>query len=135
MLPMLPAGNISSAYRKPHTCWQHHAALTGGMPYSEMERTAARRRRSLASSASSAVPTMGITIYGCGHDEAVLFGEMAPRFGVMPTITEAAVSEANIELAFGNRCISVGHKTQITNSALLALSQLGVTNISTGRLD
>src|SRR5258708_10273686 len=74
---------------------------------------------------------MGMTIYGCGHDEAVLFREMAPRFGVMPTITEAAVSEANIEPAFGNRCISVGHKTQIANSALLALSQLGVTYIST----
>jgi hypothetical protein len=35
MLPMLPAGNISPAYRKPHTCWLHHAALTGGMTYSE----------------------------------------------------------------------------------------------------
>jgi hypothetical protein len=35
MLSMLPAGSISSAYRKPHTCWQHHAALTGGMTYSE----------------------------------------------------------------------------------------------------
>jgi D-specific alpha-keto acid dehydrogenase len=56
---------------------------------------------------------------------------MAPRFGVMPTITEAAVSEVNIELAFGNRCISVGHKHQITNSTLLALSQADVTYIST----
>src|SRR5260370_20819701 len=56
---------------------------------------------------------------------------MAARFGVMPTTTEAAVSEANIELAFGNRCISVGHKTQITNSTLLPLSQAGVTYIST----
>jgi D-specific alpha-keto acid dehydrogenase len=74
---------------------------------------------------------MGITIYGCGQDEAVLFREMAPRFGVMPTITEAAVSEANIELAFGNRCISVGHKAQITNSTLLALSRAGVAYIST----
>ncbi len=74
---------------------------------------------------------MGITIYGCGQDEAVLFREMAPRFGVMPTITEAAVSEANIELAFGNRCISVGHKAQITNPTLLALSRAGVTYIST----
>ncbi|MEA4926933.1 MAG: D-lactate dehydrogenase VanH [Syntrophomonadaceae bacterium] len=73
----------------------------------------------------------GITIYGCGQDEAVLFREMAPRFGVMPTITDAAVSEVNIELAFGNRCISVGHKTQITNSVLLALSQAGVKYIST----
>jgi D-specific alpha-keto acid dehydrogenase len=101
------------------------------MTYSEPARTAARRTRSLASSSSSAVPKMGITIYGCGQDEAVLFREMAPRFGVMPTITEAPVSEANIDLAFGNRCISVGHKTQITNSNLLALSQAGVMYTST----
>src|SRR3979411_1104622 len=74
---------------------------------------------------------MGLTIYGCGQDEAVLFREMAPRFDVMPTITEAAVSEANTELASGNRCISVGHKTPITNPTLLALSQAGVTYIST----
>src|SRR3977135_4134637 len=131
MLPMLPAGNISPAYRKPHTCWQQHAALTGGMTYSDPARTAARRTRSLASSSSSAVPTVGITIYGCGQDEAVLFRETAPRFGVMPAITEAAVSEANIELAFGNRCISVDHKTQITNSTLFALSQASVEYIST----
>ncbi len=35
MPPLLPAGNISPAYRKRHTCWQHHCALTGGMTYSE----------------------------------------------------------------------------------------------------
>src|SRR5689334_11214693 len=74
---------------------------------------------------------MGITIYGCGQDEAVLFREMSPLFGVMPTITAAPVSEANIELAFGNRYISVSHKTQITNSILRALSQAGVAYIST----
>ena len=101
------------------------------MTYSEPARTVARRTRSLAFSSSSAVPATGITIYGCGQDEAVLFREMAPRLGVMPTITEAAASEANIELAFGNRCVSVGHKTQITNSTLLALSRAGVTYIST----
>jgi D-specific alpha-keto acid dehydrogenase len=100
------------------------------MAFSEPVQTAARRTRSLGSSSSSAVP-MGITIYGCEQDEAVLFREMAPRFGITPTITEAAVSEATIELAFGNRCISVGHKTKVTNSTLLALSQLGVTYIST----
>jgi D-specific alpha-keto acid dehydrogenase len=100
------------------------------MTYSEPARTAALRRR-LASASSSAVPTTGITIFGCGQDEAVLFREVARRFGVMPTITEAAVSEANVELAFGNRCISVGHKTQITNATLLALSRAGVTYIST----
>jgi D-specific alpha-keto acid dehydrogenase len=74
---------------------------------------------------------MGITIYGCGQDEAALFREMAPRLGVVPTITEAAVLEGNIGLALGNRCISVGHKTHVTNSTLLALSEAGVTYIST----
>jgi D-specific alpha-keto acid dehydrogenase len=101
------------------------------MTHSEPARTAARQPRSPASSSSSAVPTTGVTIYGCGQDEAVLVREMAPRFGVMPTITAAPVSEANVELAFGNRCISVGHKTQITNSTLLALSQTGVVYVST----
>ncbi|GAB2959977.1 hypothetical protein GCM10017788_59120 [Amycolatopsis acidiphila] len=74
---------------------------------------------------------MGITIYECGRDEAVLFRELAPRCGVTPTITDAAVSEANIELAFGNQCISVGHKTHITNATLLALSRAGVRYIAT----
>ncbi len=74
---------------------------------------------------------MGITIYGCGQDEAALFREMAPGLGVVPTITEASVSEGNIGLALGNRCISIGHKTQVTNATLLALSEAGVTHIST----
>src|ERR1700716_225610 len=100
------------------------------MSYSEPARPVAGRARSLASS-SSAVPTMGITIYGCGQDEAALFREMAPRFGVLPNIIEAAVSETNIELAFGTRCISVGHKTQVTNPTLLALSRAGVEYVST----
>lgn len=74
---------------------------------------------------------MGITVYACGQDEAVLFREKAARLGVVPTITEAALSEGNAELASGNRCISVGHKTQITNAALLALSRAGVAYVST----
>ncbi len=74
---------------------------------------------------------VGITIYGCGQDEALLFRETAPRFGVMPIITDAAVSETNIELAWGNRCISIGHKTPITSPILLALSRAGVRYIST----
>jgi D-alanyl-D-alanine carboxypeptidase len=36
---------MSSAYRKPHTCWQHRAALNGGMSYSEPARTTTRRTR------------------------------------------------------------------------------------------
>jgi D-specific alpha-keto acid dehydrogenase len=83
----------------------------------------ARRARSLAD--------MGITIYGCGPDEAALFRELAPRYGIVPTIVAAAVSEANTELASGNRCISVGHKTSVTNAILLALSRAGVRYVST----
>lgn len=56
---------------------------------------------------------------------------MAPRFGVLPTITGAAVSAANIDLACGNRCISVDHRTQVANSTLLALGRAGVEYIST----
>ncbi|TCC54235.1 D-lactate dehydrogenase VanH [Kribbella pittospori] len=93
------------------------------MTYSEP----AALRRWLASSSS----TVPVTIFGCGQDEAVLFRELAPRFGVTPTITAAAVSEANVELASGSRCISVGHKTRITNAALLALSRAGVEYVST----
>ena len=93
--------------------------------------TAASRTQSLASASSLAVATVGVTIYGCGPDEAVLFREMAPRLGVVPTMTEAPVSEANIDLACGNRCISVGHKTPLTNPTLRALSRAGVTYIST----
>lgn len=87
-------------------------------------RTVAGRTRSLAS-------TTGITIYGCGPDEAALFREMAPRFGVVPTITEATPSEANLDLAYGNRCISISHKAEIPHSTLRALGRAGVTYIST----
>ncbi|MEU3642369.1 D-isomer specific 2-hydroxyacid dehydrogenase family protein [Lentzea sp. NPDC034063] len=73
----------------------------------------------------------GITIYGCGQDEAVLFRKMAPRCGVTPTIIEEAVSESNAELARGNRCVSVGHKTRITTATLSALARAGVRYIST----
>ena len=36
---------MSSAYRKPHTCWQHHAALNGGVTYREPARPATRSIR------------------------------------------------------------------------------------------
>jgi len=44
---------------------------------------------------------------------------------------EAAACEANAELARGNRCVSVGHKTAVANSTLLALSRAGVRYLST----
>ncbi|NUT97866.1 MAG: lactate dehydrogenase [Saccharothrix sp.] len=72
-----------------------------------------------------------VTIYGCERDEGVLFREVAPRFGVRPIITEAPVSEGVAELARGNRCVSVGHKTRVSNAALHALRRVGVRYIST----
>ncbi|UMP01416.1 VanH-AOV family D-lactate dehydrogenase [Amycolatopsis sp. EV170708-02-1] len=102
-----------------------------GMTNSEPARSAALRTGSPASASSSAVLARGITIYGCGSDEAALFREMAPRFGIMPTIVDEPVSEANIGLVSGNRCISIGHKTKVTNSILRALGKAGVEYIST----
>jgi D-specific alpha-keto acid dehydrogenase len=95
----------------------------------EPARTFARRPRWRPPSV--AVPTTGITIFGCEPDEEVLFRELAPHFGVRPVITAAALSESTAELAGGNRCVSVGHKTRISNPALLALSRAGVAYIST----
>jgi D-specific alpha-keto acid dehydrogenase len=113
--------------------------------YCEPVATAVCRTRSLASSpslaasvdhgvrgeAQGAVRNIGITIFGCEQDEAALFRKLGPRFGVLPIISDAAVSEANLELALGHRCISVGHKTQISGSILLALRQAGVRYVST----
>ncbi|GAB2883230.1 D-isomer specific 2-hydroxyacid dehydrogenase family protein [Streptomyces mayteni] len=97
------------------------------MTYRQPAPTKDRRSRSPAST----VPTTGITVYGCGQDEAALFRELAPRLGVVPTLTAAAVSEANVHLAFGNRCVSVGHRTRITRTTLRALSRAGVAYLST----
>jgi D-specific alpha-keto acid dehydrogenase len=90
--------------------------------------------RSVASgsrAAVAAVPGTGITVYGCGRDEAAEFRAVAPCYGVAATVTGAAASEANVELAHGNRCVSVGHRAPVTNATLLALSRAGVRYVST----
>lgn len=93
-------------------------------------RTAARSSGSPAAP-HTRPPTIGITIYGCGPDEAALFQEIAPRFGVVPIVTAAVVSDATLELARGHRCVSVGHKTPVGNATVLALRRAGVRYIST----
>lgn len=87
--------------------------------------------RSLVSGDAATTPELGITVYGCGPHEAAVFRELAPRLGVVPVITEAAVSEATVELVGGNRCISVDDRARITGSTLRALSRSGVEYIST----
>ncbi|MGG4106025.1 D-lactate dehydrogenase VanH [Paenibacillus lautus] len=74
---------------------------------------------------------IGITVYGCEHDEADAFRRLSPRFGVMPTIISDAVSETNAISASCNPCISVSHKSEVSASILLALKRVGVKYIST----
>jgi len=77
------------------------------------------------------VSDLGITVYGCEPDEADLFHELGPQFGVVPTITGDAVSEASVISVPGNRCVSVGHKSEIPRTALRALREAGVEHLST----
>ena len=56
---------------------------------------------------------------------------MAARHAVTPTITSAAVSAVSAGLSAGNRCISIGHKSQVSRATLLALHRAGVRYIST----
>jgi len=73
----------------------------------------------------------GITVYSCEQDEADLFDELCPRFGVVPTITSDVVSESSVISVPRNRCISVGHKSEISRGLVRALHEVGVEYIST----
>lgn len=76
-------------------------------------------------------PTIGITVYGCAPDESRLFESLAPTHGVSLTTTTEPVTEDNAEIAGDDRCISVSHRTPISNETLLALRKLGIRYIST----
>jgi D-specific alpha-keto acid dehydrogenase len=73
----------------------------------------------------------GITVYGCEPDEADLFNELAPRLGVLPTLTSAALSETSVISVPRNRCVSVGHKSEISDTIFRALKDAGVEHVST----
>ncbi|MDV7133712.1 D-isomer specific 2-hydroxyacid dehydrogenase family protein [Williamsia muralis] len=100
------------------------------MPYSKSVEQAVRRPTPVGST-TKAAPSVGITVYGCEHDEARLFEEMALELGVAVIVTAATVSTSNAALAAGNRCISIGHKAPVSNPTLEALSRAGVEYIST----
>jgi D-specific alpha-keto acid dehydrogenase len=77
------------------------------------------------------VTGLGITVYGCERDETQLFRELSPRRGITPTVTRAAASETSVIRVPGNRCVSVGHKSEITEPILRALRAAGVEHLST----
>lgn len=69
-------------------------------------------------------------MFGCEPLEANLVRDVAALLGV-PVVTLAAhASEENAALAGGALCVSVSHKTRVTNEALLALKQAGVKLVS-----
>jgi D-specific alpha-keto acid dehydrogenase len=72
-----------------------------------------------------------ITVYGCEPDEAALFHELAPRFGVVATTTSDAVSEAGVVAVPTGRCASVGHTSELSRRELRALREAGVEHVST----
>jgi D-specific alpha-keto acid dehydrogenase len=74
---------------------------------------------------------LGISVYGCDEHEAALFRELAPHFGVTPTITSAVVSAATVISVPANRCVSVGHKAELSASMLRALRRAGAAHVST----
>jgi D-specific alpha-keto acid dehydrogenase len=74
---------------------------------------------------------LGLTVYGCEPDEAALFDALCPRLGFVATLRRDAVSAANADAAVGSRCVSVGHKSEVSGPTLRALREAGVEYLST----
>ncbi|MDR2418981.1 MAG: hypothetical protein LBD79_08000 [Treponema sp.] len=64
-----------------------------------------------------------ITVYGCGSDKADLFRRPPPYYGVMHSIGNNAISEANAKPSFGNQCIRAHHESKVSAPILLALKR------------
>jgi D-specific alpha-keto acid dehydrogenase len=71
-----------------------------------------------------------LTVFGCEHDEAALFADLGPRLGVLPTLVREAASDASF-VASGVRCVSVGHRAEVSASTLRGLRDVGVEHVST----
>jgi len=76
------------------------------------------------------VTALGLTVYGCEPDEAACFHELAPGFGFAPTLVDGPVSETAVARVPGTRCVSVGHKSDVTGRMLRALHDAGAEHLS-----
>lgn len=103
---------------------------TGGMTSLDPAAISLLTGRTASASRSGGAP-VGLTIFGCTPDEEVVFTDLAPRFGITTTITAEPISRDTLDLASGNRCISVSHKTRVDDALLRALSKVGVRHITT----
>lgn len=74
---------------------------------------------------------IGMTVFGCEPDEAELFRRLSPDYGINPILISDALSADNAKFADGNQCVSVGHKSKVSESALRALKNVGINYLST----
>ena len=72
-----------------------------------------------------------ITVFGCEQDEAAAFRALSKEFCVAPRLISGGISADNASLAAGSTCVSVGHKSQVTQAAIGTLKNVGVKYIST----
>jgi D-alanyl-D-alanine carboxypeptidase len=84
---MLTSRRISSAYGKPHTCWQHHDAFTGGVSNREQARTAVRRARSTVLAALVVSSTALIAVLGHQSSTPTLSSTASSWSTAAPTVT------------------------------------------------
>lgn len=71
-----------------------------------------------------------ITIFNCEEDEAEAFRALSPQAGVIPVLLTGPAKSGSIPHPC-SRCISVGHKTRITEPDLSALQKAGVRYLCT----
>lgn len=71
-----------------------------------------------------------ITIFNCEEDEAEAFRTLSPQAGVIPVLLTEPAKSGSIP-RHCSRCISVGHKTRISEPDLSALQKAGVRYICT----
>lgn len=60
-----------------------------------------------------------------------MFRMLAPQFGIEPTTVAAPVTPASLASLPRNRCVSISHKSALTQPLLAALAAAGVRHVST----
>ncbi len=89
----------------------------------------------LGSDGPRAVPSqtgalVRVAVFGCGPEEAAVVREAAARLGVDAITTAAPASEMDATIAGATRCVSVSHRSRVSNGTLTAWRQAGVEFIS-----
>jgi serine-type D-Ala-D-Ala carboxypeptidase (penicillin-binding protein 5/6) len=100
---------MSSAYRKPQMCWQHLAALNGGMTYSEPVRATARRIR------IRRIRVAGLLVVIAGIAAAFGYHSLASSSSTAGSPTEAVPS--TVWPAYGQAAFVQAGQSQVHTSS------------------